>query len=95
MRLIILFDMFFDTSFKITTSFASLATTTATRSKFRKDFKSSGIFIWRCIYETWFLILNELKTSLMLKFSLPKFLQSFESLFLIWYERLLIYGNLK
>ena len=42
-----------------------------------------------------FLILNELKTSLMLKFSLQISLQSQESLFLIWCEKLPIYGNLK
>ena len=35
------------------------------------------------------------KTSLMLKFSLQNSLQHFESLFLMWCERLLIYGNLK
>ena len=57
-----------------------------------KYFKSLGI---GSLYEKQFLILNELKTSLMFKFSLQNFLQSFESLFLIWCERLLIYGNLK
>ena len=41
------------------------------------------------------LILNELKTSLMLKLSLQNPLESFESLFLIWCERLPIYDNLK
>ena len=52
----------------------------------RKDFKSSGI---GSLYEKQFLILNELKTSLMLKLSLQNFLQSFKSLFLIWchYEK--------
>ena len=58
----------------------------------RKDFKSSGIGY---LYEKQFLILNELKTSLMLKFSLQNSSQSFDSLFLIWCERLPIYGNLK
>ena len=41
------------------------------------------------------IILNELKTSLKLKFSLQSCLQSFESLFLIWCERLPINSNLK
>ena len=58
----------------------------------RKDFKSSGI---GSLYEKYFSILYELKTSLMLKFSLQNSLQSFESLFLIWCERLPICGNLK
>ena len=58
----------------------------------RKDFKSSGI---GSLFEKELLVLNELKTSLMLKFSLQNSLQSFESLFLIWCERLPIYGNLK
>ena len=31
----------------------------------------------------------------MLKFSLQNSLQSFQSLFLMWYERLPIYGNLR
>ena len=31
----------------------------------------------------------------MLKFYLENYLQSFESLFLLWCERLPIYGNLK
>ena len=57
-----------------------------------KDFKSLRI---GSLYEKQFLILNELKTSLMLKFSLQNSLQSFESLFLILCERLPIYGNLK
>ena len=58
----------------------------------RKNFKSSGI---ESLYEKYLLILNELKTSLMLKFPLQNSLPSFESLFLIWCERLLIYDNLK
>ena len=41
------------------------------------------------------LIFNELKTSLMLKFSLQNCSESFESLFLIWCERLRIYGKFK
>ena len=46
----------------------------------RKDFKSLRI---GSLYEKYCLILNELKTSLILKFSLQSSLQSFESLFLI------------
>ena len=91
MRLVIPFDMFLNPSFKMATSFTNLARTTASTSKnlyTRKDFKSSGI---GSLYEKYFLILNELKTSLMLKFSLQNSLQSFESLFLIWRERLPIY----
>ena len=41
---------------------------------------SSGI---GSLYEKYFFILNELKTSLMLKFSFQNSLQSFGSLFLI------------
>ena len=58
----------------------------------RKDFKSSGI---GSLYEKWFLILNEVKTNLMLTFPLQNSLQRFESLFLVWCDRLPIYGNLK
>ena len=47
----------------------------------RNDYKSSGI---GSSYEKKNLILNVLKTSFMLKFSLQSSLQSFESLFLIW-----------
>ena len=57
-----------------------------------KDFKLSGI---GSLYEKQLLILNELKTKLTLKFSLKNYLQSFESLCLIWCERLPIYPNLK
>ena len=80
MRLVILFDMFLNPSFKMTTSFANIARTTASTSK---DFKSTEI---GSLYEKYFLILNEIKTILMLKFSLQNSLQSFESLFLIWWE---------
>ena len=45
--------------------------------------------------KTNFLILNEWKTRLMLTFSLENSLQSFESLFSIWCDRLPIYGTLK
>ena len=55
----------------------------------RNIFKSLGIgsLYERKNYYQW-------KTSLMLKFSWQNSLQSFESLFLIWFERLPIYGNL-
>ena len=58
----------------------------------KKDFKSLEI---GSLYEKEFLILNELETRLVLKFSLENSLQSFESFILIWCERLLIYDNLK
>ena len=89
-----LFDMFLNPSFKMTTSFANVLRTTARTSKdiTRKDFKSSGIGF---LYQKQFLTSNELKTSLMLKFSLQNPSQSFESLFLIWCEKLLIYGNVR
>ena len=58
----------------------------------RKDVKSSGI---GSLYENSFLILNELKASSMLKFFLQNFLQSFNSLLLMWCGWLLICGNLK
>ena len=57
----------------MTTGFTNIATTTASTSKL-----VSGIW---SLYEKQSLILNELKTSLMLKFSLQKSLQSFESLY--------------
>ena len=44
-RLVILFDVFLNLSFKVTVRFTSIAATTANTSKFiytRKDFKSSG-----------------------------------------------------
>ena len=50
MRLVILFDMLLNPSFKMTSSFANIARTTASTSKYiyiyiyiRKDFKSLGI----------------------------------------------------
>ena len=58
----------------------------------RKNLKSSESGY---LYEKRFLILNEAKTSLMLTFSLQISLQSFESLFLIWRDRMSVYGNLK
>ena len=57
----------------------------------KKNLKSSGI---GSSYEKLFLILNEAKTSVMLKFSLKSSLQSFESLFLIWCDSLSGYSNL-
>ena len=54
--------------------------------------KSSG---GGSLYEKQFLILNELKTSLMLKFPLENSLESFDMLFLICYKRLSICDNLK
>ena len=89
MRLVILFDLLLNLSFKMKTSFTNIARATAST---RKDFKSLGI---EFLYEKKKLILNELKTSLMLKLSLQNPLESFESLFLIWCERLRIYDNLK
>ena len=88
MRLVILFEMFLNPRFKMTTSFANIARTTASTS--RLNHQELGLYM-----KNNFLILNKLKTSLMLKFSLQNSLQSFESLFLIWCERLPTYGNLK
>ena len=82
MRLVLLFDILLNPSFKMMK--INLCT--------RKDFKALGI---GSLYEKLFLILNELKTSLMISFYLQNSLQSFESSFLIWCERLPIYGNLK
>ena len=93
MRLVILFDMLPNPSFKMTISFANIARTTAQVNLYtRKGFKLLGN---GSLYEKNFLILNEIKTSLMLQFSLQNSLQSFERLFLIWCERLPIYCNLK
>ena len=85
MRLVSLFDMLPNPTFKMTTSFANIARTAASASKYilEKIFKSLGI---GSLYEKEFLILNELKTSLMLKLSLQNSLQSFESVFLMWCE---------
>ena len=95
MRLVILFDMLLNASFKMTTSFVNIARTTASTNKcicIRNYLKSLEI---GSLYERESLNLNELKTSLMLKFSLQNSLQSFECLYLIWCERLPIYDNLK
>ena len=94
MRLVILFDMLLNPSFKMMTSFTNIARTTQLAQVnlyTRKDFKSLGV---GSLYEKCFLPLNELKTSLILNFSLQKSLQSFKSFTLIWCERLPIYGNL-
>ena len=58
----------------------------------RKDFKSLQSV---SLYEEGFLILNKLKISLMLRFSLQNCLQSFKKLFLIWGERVPKYVNSK
>ena len=42
-REVTLFDMFHNPSFIMITSFANAARTTASTSKFKTDFKSSGI----------------------------------------------------
>ena len=64
------------------TIFTNVSRTTASTSKLytRKDSKSLRI---GSLYAKSFLILNELKTSLMLKVYLQNSLQSFEDLFLI------------
>ena len=48
------------------------------------------VFMWKIIFN-----FEWSKNYLMLTFYLQNSLQSFESLFLIWCDRLLIYGNLK
>ena len=67
MRLVIIFDMFLNPSFKMTTSFGNTPILARTTASTRKDFKSSGI---ESLYEKQCLILNEVKTSLILKFYL-------------------------
>ena len=85
--------MFLNPSFKIIANVARPIVSTKKKKLYtNKDFKSSGI---GSLYEKYFLILNGLKTSLILKFSLQNSLKIFESLFSIWYKRLPIYGNLK
>ena len=80
MRLVILFEIFLNPSFKMMTNFTNIVRTTPSTSKLntRKDYKSSGT---GSLYEKKFLILNELKTNLKLKFSLQKSLQSFD---MVW-----------
>ena len=77
MRLVILFEIFLNPSFKMMTNFANIVRTTPSTSKLNtmKDYKSSGT---GSLYEKKILILNELKTNLKLKFSLQKSLQSFD-----------------
>ena len=65
--LAILFDLILIPSFEMTTSFADVNLCT------RKDVRSSEI---GSLQEKLFLVLNELKTSLMSKFSLQNSLQS-------------------
>ena len=86
MRLVILFDMLLSPSFKMTTGFTKVAGATASTSKFIYYEINQIIRNW---------VFEKFKTNLMLKFSLQNSLQSFDSLFLIWCERLPIYGNLK
>ena len=73
--------------------------TKAERSKGRGSYSKRARAKWLCrAFKLGFLkllILNELKTSLMLKFSLQNSLQSFKSLILTWCDGLPIYGNLK
>ena len=94
MRLVILFDILLNSSFKMTASFANKLELQLAQVILytRKDSKSSGI---GSLYEKQFLILNEVKTSLMLTFSLQNYLQSFKNLFLTWCDMLPIYDNLK
>ena len=69
MRLVILSDMFLNPSFKMATSFANIARTTLSTSKFiyQENFKLSGI---GSFYETIIFNFEWTKTSLILKFSL-------------------------
>ena len=94
MRLVILFDMFLNPSFKMTTSFTNIARSTLQLGQVnlytRKNFKLPGI---GSLYEQHFLILNEIKTSLMLTLSLQNSSHGFTSLLLTWCDRLPIYGN--
>ena len=94
MRLVILFDMLLNPSFKMMTSFTNRARTTASTVKLytRKDFKLLGI---GSLYGKKKFILNELKASLRLKLSLQNSLESFESFIFIWCVKLPIYGNFK
>ena len=54
MRLAILFDMLLNPSFKMTTSFANIARTTASTSKFmyqeRLQIIRNWVFIWKIIF---------------------------------------------
>ena len=64
MRVVILFAMFLNPSFKMTTSFANVARTTVNTSKFIYQEKFQIIRNWVFIYKKKKLILNELKTIL-------------------------------
>ena len=77
MRLLILFNMHLSPNFKMTTNVANIARTATSTSKFiyLENFKSLGT---GSLYEKKFLILNELKTSLVLKFSLQDSLQTLQ-----------------
>ena len=94
MRLVILFDMFLNPSFKMTKSFANIARTTLQLAQVnlytRQNCKLPGI---GSLCEQYFLILNETKTRLMLTLSLQNSLHGFTSLLLTWCDRLPIYGN--
>ena len=94
MRIVILFDMFLNPSFKMAKSFANIARTTLQLAHVnlytRQNFKLPGI---GSLYEQYFLILNETKTRLMLTLSLQNSLHGFTSLLLTWCDRLPIYGN--
>ena len=90
MRRVISLGMFLNLRFKMMTSLANIARTTASTSKFvyyKRYFKSSGI---GALYEK-YLILNELKTSLIF---LTKLFKKFR-FFLTWCERLPMSGNSK
>ena len=54
MRLVILFDMFLNPSFKMTKSFANVARTTASTGKFvyyeRLQIIRNWVFIWKIIF---------------------------------------------
>ena len=85
MRLVILFNIILNPSFKMAISSANIAKTMLAQVNLynSKYFESLGIGSW---YEKYFLTLNEQKTSLMLKFSLQNSSQTFESLFfdMVW-----------
>ena len=93
MRFDIFFDPFLNPSFKVMISFSNVARTTVSTSISIYQDRFQIIRNWDFIYKT-ILILNELKTSLMVKFSLQSFLQSFKSLFSKRCEGLLIYDHL-
>ena len=79
MRLIILFDMLLNPSFKMTTSFANVARTQLAQVNLysRKYFKSLGT---GSLHEKKFLILSELKNSLILNFFFTNLFAKFQKL---------------